>query len=308
MAGASAIATRVTVAVPATTANLGPGFDCLGLALDLTDTVTLAVRSAGDSVVPPDGRLERGHLELILTAARRLYAQAGLPAPELTVERDGRIPIGKGLGSSAAAIVAGLVAANELAGRPLDQEGLLQAACELEGHPDNATPALLGGFQVAVMDEGRVRQLRVPLPGDLRAVLFIPDFVMPTHETRKLLPTQLSRPDVVFQIGRTALLVAALATGQTQHLATGVQDRLHQPARGRVFPAMFPIFDAARKAGALAAYLSGGGPTICALTAGREQEVAVAMAQAAASLGVAGEARLTRPSERGAIVVQESHR
>ncbi|MBI4498844.1 MAG: homoserine kinase [Chloroflexi bacterium] len=294
---------RVTVRVPATTANLGPGFDCLGLALDLSDRVTLSVRPDGGGPPLAGEGPQRGHNALILSAARTLYDRAGLSAPDLSLERHAGIPVGKGLGSSAAAIVAGLVAANELVGRPFDQDGLLHLACEVEGHPDNAAPALLGGLRVAVLEEGRVTQTRVPLPADLQAVLFIPDFVMPTHETRKLLPTALSRPDVVFQIGRAALLVAALATGDLGKLHLGTQDRLHQPARGQVFPAMFAIFAAAREAGALAAYLSGGGPTICVFTAGREPEVAAAMAQAAAAHGVAGETRVTRPSEQGAMIV-----
>lgn len=296
--------TRVTVRVPATTANLGPGFDCLGLALDFFDTVTLSVVPSG-GFAPPDGEgSDSGHRALILLAARSLYEHAGLVTPPLAAAREAAIPVSRGLGSSAAAIVAGLLAANELAGQPFDQNGLLQIACELEGHPDNATPALLGGFRVAVMAGGSIRQIMVPLPENLRVVLFIPDFVMPTHETRKLLPTELTRSDVVFQIGRAALLVAALATGQTQYLAAGTEDRLHQPARGQVFPAMFAIFEAARGAGALAAYLSGGGPTIGALTAGREQDIAVVMAQAAASHGVAGETRITRPTEDGATIVR----
>ncbi|MCX6022725.1 MAG: homoserine kinase [Chloroflexi bacterium] len=293
---------RVTVEAPASTANLGPGFDCLGLALDLADEVTVTLISAPLPAADAGGP-EAAHRDLIRMAATQTFAKIGLPAPHLDVVVRHVIPIGKGLGSSAAAICAGVVAANTLAGGPLSDAEVLQLACDIEGHPDNTTPAMLGGFRVAILEEGRVIHTRVALPDGLGAVLFSPDFAMPTHETRKLLPTSLSRADVVFQTGRAALLVAALAAGDLDKLRLGVQDRLHQPARGQVFPAMFPLFAAAEEAGALAAYLSGGGPTVCALTQGREQEVAAALRDCATRNGVGGEVRVTRPRERGTVVV-----
>lgn len=300
---------RVQVRVPATTANLGPGFDCMGMALDICDVVTLspAYRTGrldrpGDPTAAEEG-LNRGYAELVQMSAQRLFKEVGSPAPELSIACQHGFPIGRGLGSSAAAIVAGLLGANELAGGPLAQEALVELAAELEGHPDNSTPCLLGGFQLCVSNEGRLVHANVPFPEDLKAVLFIPDFSMPTHETRKLLPEQLSRADVVFQTGRAALLVAALACGRPELLRVATQDRLHQPARGTVFPGMWKLFDAALEAGALCAYLSGGGPTVLALAQSGEERMRAAMERTARSAAIGGETRIARPTLQGAQVV-----
>lgn len=290
---------KVRIRVPATTANLGPGFDCLGMALDIFDVVTLTV---GANAEPEEEDLARQYADLVRLAAGRLYQTLELESPALVVATERSIPVGRGLGSSAAAIVAGLLGANRLAGSPMSQESLGELAAAIEGHPDNATPCLYGGFQVCVMEQERLVHLAVPLPAGLQAVLFIPEFPLPTHETRKLLPEELSRADVVFQTSRTALLVAALATDQLEQLHVATQDRLHQPARGTLFPGMWPLFEAAREAGALSAYLSGGGPTVVALTRDSVEHVREAMEQMALKLGIRGEGRIARPTEVGAAV------
>ncbi len=291
--------TSVTVRVPATSANLGPGFDCLGLALDLWGAVALETepqRRQGDR--PLEG--------LALAAARRLWAEIGRPAPEgLCARYEGKVPVARGLGASAVARVGALVAGNALAGDPLDREALLPLAAELEGHADNAAPALFGGLQVAVRNGQRVLHAGVPLPSGLRAVLFVPELRMPTQESRRLLPASLSRADAVHNIGRAALLVAALGQGRLDLLDAATQDRLHQRARSQLLPAMYAIFDAARGAGAHCAYLSGGGSTICALASGGEKEIASAMAEAARAREVAGETVITAPTERGAQIVEQ---
>lgn len=289
-----------TARVPATSANLGPGFDCLGLALDLWGEVTLYAEG-GEKGVP--GPLDR----MALTAARRLLQEVGRPAPAgLRARYQGEIPVARGLGASAVARVGGLVAANALLGEPLDREALLALAAELEGHADNAAPALFGGLQVVVREGERLLHLAAPLPAGLRAVLFVPQLRMPTGESRKLLPQALSREDAVHNIGRAALLVAALARGRLDLLDAATRDRLHQPARAQLFPAMSAIFDAAREAGAHCAYLSGGGSAICALVSGDAEAVAGAMAEAAREREVAGEALITAPSQEGARVVEGS--
>jgi len=289
----------VTLRVPATSANLGPGFDCLGLALDIFDTVTLEF---GDGPAPGDD-LTGQHRALVQLAAGRFYQRLGRAPRPLRVSCDHVIPVGRGMGSSAAAIVAGVLGANALERSPLSQADVAELCAQIEGHPDNSTPCLLGGFQANVLEDDKLTGVSVPFPQGLEAALFIPDFPMPTHETRKLLPLQLSRADVVFQVGRTALLVAALATGAVDLLRFATQDKLHQPARGQVFAAMFPLFDAALEAGAVCAYLSGGGPTVLALTQGPAAPVAAALEAAGKRLGVNGEVRLTRPSSQGAQVV-----
>jgi len=290
--------TSVTVRVPATSANLGPGFDCLGLALDLWGSVTVSEGlERRESGGPLDG--------MALAAARRLWEEIGRsPSSGLWARYQGAIPVARGLGASAVARVGGLKAANALAGDALDREALLTLATELEGHVDNAAPALFGGLQVAVRDGEQVLHLNVSLPPDLRAVLFVPELRMPTQESRRRLPRSLSRADAVHNIGRAALLVAALAQGRYDLLDAATQDRLHQRARSQLFPAMYAIFDAAKEAGAHCAYLSGGGSTICALASGGEEAIGEAMAQAARSREVAGEAIITAPTEKGAEVVE----
>jgi homoserine kinase len=288
---------KAVVRAPATSANLGPGFDSLGMALDLWSTVTL---EAHDDFVPPP---EAPIAELVRLAARSLYVAAGIETPRgLSVRWESDVPVARGLGASAAARVGGLLAANALCGEPLNRDELLPLGAKLEGHADNVAPALFGGLQVVVQDSDRLLHISVPLPPQLKAVLLVPELAMPTNESRRLLPEKFSREDAVHNIGRAALLVAALAAGQLDMLDAATQDRLHQPARARLFPAMDAVFVAARRAGAHAAYLSGGGSTVLALVTDNEQEIADAMAQAAASAGFESRAFITAPSQKGAEI------
>jgi homoserine kinase len=289
------MADRITVRAPATSANLGPGYDCLALALALTVDVTVAIEhqaGAPHSLAP-----------MVATAARAAYRRAGRPEPaELSVRWDGELPIARGLGASAAARAAGIVAANALMGAPLTGDDLLALGAELEGHADNMAAALFGGLQVVVREEAGWRRLAVPLADGLRVVLFVPDLEMPTKEARQRLPQRLSRDDAVFNLGRTALLVAALAQGRWELLDTATQDRLHQPARAGLFPTLFDIFVAAKDGGARAAYLSGAGSTIAALVTEGEERVARLMQQAAVARGYSGRTIITGPGADGAVV------
>jgi homoserine kinase len=285
----------VTVRVPATSANLGPGFDSLGLALALTQDITVGLG--------PQPKTREGLVRLVLDAARSAYRLARVPLPELRAFGHQAIPIGRGLGASAAARAAGIVAANELMGRPLTGDQMLALGAGLEGHADNMAPALFGGLQVVVRDGEGYRHLAAPLANGLKVVLFVPDFEMPTGESRKLLPSTLSKEDAVHNIGRAALLVAALARGEWGALDVATQDRLHQPARARLFPAMPDIFTAAKSAGALCAYLSGGGSTIAAFALEGEARIAEAMRTAAAGRGYPGRTLITWPGDAGATVV-----
>lgn len=287
---------RVRVRVPATSANLGPGFDCLGLALDLWGTLTITVAEAPSS--------QDGMGRLAAEAAGRLFASRGRSLPPLHVTYDGGVPVARGLGASAVARAGGLLAASALLGEAPDPHALLPLAAELEGHADNAAPALLGGFQIAVRrDDGSYLCMGFPPPPGLRAVLFVPRQELPTAEARRVLPDQVPRADAVYNVGRAALLAAALASGRLEHLREATRDRLHQPYRASLFPALMPLMEAAQEAGALGAYLSGAGPTVCALARGGEQRIAAAMREAARRLGVEGEAIVTEPTARGAHLV-----
>jgi homoserine kinase len=242
---------------------------------------------------------------MAVVAARRLFENAGRePEGVLSASCEGNLPLARGLGASAVARVGGVVAANALCGEPLDREQLLALAAELEGHADNAAPALFGGFQVSVSDGGRLLHTAAPLPTGLSAVLFVPELRMPTRESRKLLPANLSRADAVHNTSRAALLVAAMARGRFDLLDAATQDRMHQPARSQLFPAMYAIFDAAKAAGAHCAYLSGGGSTICALATANQQGIADAMLETARARETPGRTIITQPTEKGAEMLE----
>jgi homoserine kinase len=290
----------VAVRVPTTSANLGPGFDCLGMALALTADVRLEARERG--LETSKATIEN----LVVEGARSLYKAAGRKSPPgLAVRWQGEIPIGRGLGASATARAAGLVAANALCRADLSREDLLTLGAELEGHADNMAPALFGGLQVVVrVGDGYLHQ-PLPLPEGLKVVLFVPDFVMPTRESRRLLPKKLSREDAVYNIGRAALLIAALSQRRLDVLDEAMRDRLHQPARGQLLTGMDAIMNEAREAGALAAYLSGGGSTIAALATEHEEVIARAMSRAARAHGHSGTTIVTEPSLEGAAIISE---
>ncbi len=289
--------TMVTARVPATSANLGPGFDALGIALGVAGEITATVNGTPER---PESRAE----QLALTAVRAVWQQARQPMPAgLRLRYRGDIPVGRGLGASSVLRVGAVVAANELLGCPFDDDRLLLIASELEGHADNAAAALFGGFQVCVWGDQGIVRVPVPLPESLRCVVLVPDLEMPTGESRKLLPPSLSRRDCVQNIGRAALLVAALATGRLDALDVATRDVLHQPARAKLFPEMFDIFAAARAAGALCAYLSGAGSSIMALTTADEDAIGAAMLARLKAAGRDGRIIRTRPSSRGAEVV-----
>lgn len=287
---------RVSVRVPATSANIGPGFDCLGLALDVWGTITIEQRE------PPPA--DDPMASMATTAAHRVFEKLGQKSGPLSASYEGSIPIARGLGASAVARVGGLVAANELLGGRLDRDQLLVIATDLEGHADNVAPAIFGGLQVSVAEGDRILHTAAPLPSGLQAVLFVPEFRIATRDARRVVPESFPKADMVFNIGRASLLVAAMARGRFDLLNAATQDRLHQPARTQLFPAMPAIFDAARAAGAHAAYLSGSGSTLCAFATANAQGIADAMLEAARSREVPGETIITRPTERGAEVVE----
>ena len=288
----------VTVRVPATSANLGSGFDSLGLALALTQDVTVSI---GAQPGPP-GALAR----LVLDAARSAYRLARVESPEgLSASGKQAIPIGRGLGASAAARAAGIVGANALMGGKLSDDQMLTLGANLEGHADNMAPALFGGLRVVIRDGDGYRHIASLLAPGLKVVLFIPDFDMPTSESRKLLPQTLSKEDAVHNIGRAAMLVAALARGDWSLLDVATQDRVHQPARAQLFSAMPEIFAAAKEAGALCAYLSGAGSTIAAFAVEGEERIARAMMQQGISRGFPGRSEITTPSDVGALIIDQ---
>ncbi len=290
----------ITVRVPASTANLGTGFDAVGVALERYARVTVAIASGEEGERSPMTRHVR-------KAVREVYRALDLERPEaeeieVSVEAD--IPLGRGLGASAACRGAGLVAANALLGHRLSDHRVLELGSDLEGHADNMAPALFGGCQVVAMDGERVTRVALPVADGLRFVGFTPDFNMSTKRGRKLLPSKLSRKDAVHNSCRSALLVAALTTGSWGALQTATDDRLHQIPRSELFPSMFELFAAVEDAGAYAAYLSGGGSTLMALTdAERADQVREAFESAADVRGISGQGFITGIDAGGAQIL-----
>ena len=296
---------RVTVRAPATSANMGPGFDCLGIALDIWNVITVEVGTESIHISGQgEDELPRDRSNMVWQSIARVFREAGRPVPAMSLSCRNDIPTARGLGSSSAALVGGLTAGNELCGRPFSQTDLLQIAAQIEGHPDNVAPALFGGMQIAIYDDDRVISAPVPVPKDLTAVLYIPSQPMPTKEARGLLQNEVPRADAVFNIGRAALLVRAMATGDLERLDIATDDLLHQPARQTIFFPMKNIIRAALGAGALGAFLSGAGSTVLALATEKEFTIGYEMADAAAKSGIDGEVRITRPTLHGASVAE----
>jgi homoserine kinase len=278
--------------VPATSANLGPGFDALGLALALHNDVTLEEAEDISVLIEGEGagRLETGADNVVARGARLASEATGRPLRGLRISCVNRIPTSRGLGSSAAAWVAGLVGANALLGCPLDDEALLALAARAEGHPDNVAAAILGGLTVSCATADRIIAVPLPVPRELRWVVLVPGIESSTREARAVLPPSVPRLDAVFNVQRVSLLLAALARGRTDLLGTAMDDRLHQPYRARLFPWMEPVAAAARAGGALACVLSGAGPSLLAVVPGAVESVASAMEEAIRRAGIPGRA------------------
>jgi len=297
------------VEVPATSANLGPGFDALGMAVHIVNTVRVEPSASDSWEMEASGegshRLPTGERNLMLRAIGTACRRWEVTLPPLRLVCVNAIPLSRGLGSSAAAIVAGLKIANQLNGNARQDDDLLELATEIEGHPDNVTPALLGGVQASATSEGRVIHVRVPVARAPSLAVFVPDFPLPTREARRVLPKRLDIHDAVYNIGRACILVASLASGNLDTLRTGTEDMLHQPYRMRLFPAMSVLFHAALRAGACGVYLSGAGSTIIAFVDGPPEaarDVAHAMRHAATRDGLRGRAFVSSIRDEGAAV------
>jgi homoserine kinase len=251
----------VVVEAPATSANLGPGFDCLGLALELRDRVTFTPADGTSVIVHGEGagEVNRGADHLVLASLRRAFEACGRPAPPVAVECENRIPHGRGLGSSSAAIVTGLAAARAL-GAALSDTDLLELATAIEGHPDNVAPALLGGLTVAWTESGAGRAARVEPAADLAVTVAIPDERLATATARTLLPARVPFADAVHAVGRAALAVVAFG-GRSDLLLAATEDRLHQDYRREAYPLSWELVHELRDQG-VAAAISGAGPTV----------------------------------------------
>jgi len=290
--------------VPASTANLGPGFDCLGLALKLYNYVR--VRPAERTSVLLSGHggqeLPRDESNLMLRSAAELARRAGRQLPPLAWEAHHDLPLARGLGSSSAAIVAGVLVADAVLGLGLPRRELVRVAAEIEGHPDNVAPALLGGLTICLPGSEPLQVGRIEPHPDLRVVLLLPHFQISTAEVRQVLPQSVPYADAVFNLSRAAAVVAALREGQWELLGQAMEDRLHQPYRLPLMPGVAEVMQVAREAGAHGVALSGSGPTVAAFCTDRASAVARTMLEAAGRLQMPASALVAAPELQGAGV------
>lgn len=299
----------VTVTVPATTANLGSGFDCLGAALTIYNRFTFTDRGndADKLQILVRGaeadRVDTGADNMIYQAFCRLYAEINRPVPAVTIEIDLGVALSRGLGSSATAIVGGIVGANELAGRPLDTTALGNLATAIEGHPDNVIPALMGGFRLAVADGDRWMVCALPWHEAIVPVVAIPDFELSTADSRRVLPETYSRSDAAFNAAHVSLLVQGLAAGNGDWIRVGIDDRLHQSYRVALIAGYRAVEAAAISAGAYGVAISGAGPTMLALCAPETVEaVTLAMDRTWRAEGITPDVRSVQLDYRGVQV------
>lgn len=301
---------KVTVKVPASTANLGPGFDTLGMALSLYAWIEMSAsdetsfRLYGDQM---EG-LPRDKSNLIYKVAQKVFNQAGVSVPELNIAMYSEIPLTRGLGSSASAIVGSLVAANALIGNPLTDDQLFQIATELEGHPDNVGASLFGGIVVSAWDGVKADHVRLTPHENLETLVAIPSFQLSTQKARHALPKELSMGDAVFNVSRSSLLVAALATGQLELIGSAMRDRLHQPYRAALIPGMAVILEQATQYGALGAALSGAGPTLIAFVAADSADKGKLerfLVETLGAEGIEAETMWLKPDVQGPVIITE---
>jgi homoserine kinase len=318
VATATLIGRTVEVEAPATIANLGAGYDCLGLAVDLPLRVTVEATAPADDPASIDltvegdcvGELPEDRSNRYVVALEAGLAELGFDALESVgwrVRMSNPIPLARGLGSSAAATVAGIVAAWGLAERALDPTAALRLATQIEGHPDNVAPALFGGLVASIALDGGVEAVRLEPPRDVLVVAWIPERKLPTSEMRRVLPEDVPRVDAIANLARVAVGVAGLASGRTDVLRLLTEDRLHEPYRAAVYPELPRLVAAARDAGAIGAFLAGAGSTVAALVDATDESAAdrvgAAFRTTAASLGQPGRLQAIKPRSAGARLV-----
>ncbi len=296
----------VKIKVPATTANLGPGLDCMGIALDLYNYIEL--EEVGDGLkINVEGidneAIETDENNLVFKAVNKVFEKNNYKYKGLYLHQYNNIPIARGLGSSAACIVGGMLAANKLCGNFLSFDELMGLAVEMEGHPDNIVPAMVGGCVISVHNNSRVQYIKLDMPKELNFIISVPDFNLKTSEARKILPSSVPLKDAVYNISRAALLSAAIAKADEHLYNLFGEDMLHQPYRSSLIPGMNNVIENARKAGAQGAFLSGAGPSIIAVTNKGTKLIANQMEKTFLDHGISSKVIVSKASECGAEIL-----
>ena len=301
---------KIKVKVPATSANCGAGFDCLGLAVTIynefeftfleDEKIIVNAKGEGADTIPVDEK------NIVWQSARLLLDRAGVEKIRgVEIHMNNHVPMSRGLGSSAAAIVAGLVGANAFANNHFTRHEILKFATEIEGHPDNVAPAIFGGFTVSVVEKNQVQTFSFLPKIKLKLIVAVPDFPLSTKLARQVLPKTVPLKDAVFNVSRAAMLTAALIEGKEKFLSVAFDDALHQPYRTKLVPGMDEVFKVARKAGALGVALSGAGPCLIAFSSANkkiENDIASEMVQTFKKFDVQSSALILDVDTRGAVV------
>ena len=277
----SELSEKVIARIPASTTNLGPGFDVLGLALQLYSTVTLEPSETDTEVIVSGvdtDKIPSTPEHIAFQAVELVFERSGTKPPKgFKLHIDNGIPAIRGLGGSGTAVLGGLLTANVLCGTPFSDAELLNFATEIEGHPDNVAASLYGGIVVSAQENRQVYTVQLACPPELSIVLAIPDFPLSTKQAREVLPTSVDFADAIYNTSRSTLLIASIATGQFEMLSVAMKDRLHQPYRASLIPGFNDVAEAATAAGALSVALSGAGPTVAAYCLEHDKQVAKQM-------------------------------
>ncbi len=256
----------IKVKVPATTANIGPGFDSLGIALNLYNFFSFEEIPEGLEIL---GGLEHEEDQdnLVYTSMAKTFDVIGYNPKGIRIKIESNIPVSRGLGSSSTCILGGILGANEMAGSPLSKDRIFKLATEIEGHPDNIAPALFGGFVSSLMQDDHTYYNKIKMADGIKFIAIIPDFTLSTKRAREVLPTTISHKAAVENVSRVSLLISALSNGRFDLLKPALEDNLHQPYRGKLIKGFDDVINKSYEFKALGAYLSGAGPTIMAITA-----------------------------------------
>lgn len=297
----------VKVRVPGTTANCGPGFDAVGIACTVYNDLELILAEQGTLLIEIEGEgkgiIPTDEKNIVWQVVQTVLKKVGKEYQGIHIKMYNRIPLSRGLGSSAAAIVAGIVAANAATGNRLSKDEMLDMATGIEGHPDNVAPAIFGGITISVMEGEQARYLRFVPPKQLNMVVAIPEFNLSTQAARQVLPQTVPFKDAVFNISRTALVIGSLCQGQFEHLRYALEDKIHQPYREHLIPGMQQVFDAALQQGALGVAISGAGPCLIAFAGDRYDEIGTGMVQAFASNHIKADYLVLAIDAEGAKVI-----
>ncbi|TCU75552.1 homoserine kinase [Tissierella praeacuta] len=291
----------IRISVPGTSANIGPGFDTLGLALNIYNYFRFEEISHGIEITGCNKEFSNEN-NLVYKSMLKVFDKIGYLPKGIKIDIDANIPVSRGLGSSAACILGGVMGANCLAGAHLSKEEILEIATEIEGHPDNIAPALFGGFVISIMEDSKVIYNKFDVYTGIKFVALIPDYTLSTKESRAVLPATISHKDAIYNISRVSLLLSSLSNGRFDLLKYAVKDSLHQPYRGRLISGFYDIINKCEEIGCLGLYLSGAGPTIMAIVDEKDNDFILKIKKHLKSINYTWKVKELRLDSYGTII------